>query len=98
MLFRSACDRIFPNQFPAVLRVRLRDGQVREARINANWGGPEHPLSDAELDRKFRVNAGRVLSPEQVDRLRQGVYALEADGPIEQALAPIRARTDDNIS
>lgn len=85
----AACDRIFPNQFPAVLRVRLKDGQVREARINANWGGPEHPLSDAELDMKFRLNAGRTLSSEQVDRLRQVVYALETDGSVEQVLAPL---------
>ena len=74
------CDRIFPNQFPAVLRVRLTSGDVREARISHNRGGPEKPLSDEELDVKFRTNAGRALPARQVEELRCALETLgEAD-------------------
>ncbi len=71
------CDRIFPNQFPAVLRVRLKNGEVQEARVSHNRGGPENPLGEEELEVKFRTNAGRVLSEQEVDELR---CALEAIG------------------
>jgi 2-methylcitrate dehydratase PrpD len=75
------CDRIFPNQFPAVLRVRLKSGEVREARVSHNRGGPENPLSDEELEAKFRTNAGRVLSEQEVDELGATLRALEgSDG------------------
>jgi 2-methylcitrate dehydratase PrpD len=63
------CDRIFPNQFPAVLRARRKGGELREARVSCNRGGPENPLSDGELETKFRDNAGRVLAEERVGEL-----------------------------
>ena len=71
------CDHIFPNQFPAVLRVRLKSGDVREARVSHNRGGPENPLSDEELEVKLRTNAGRVLSEQKVDELGSALQALE---------------------
>ncbi len=71
------CDRIFPNQFPAVLRVQLKNGEVREARVSHNRGGPENPLSDEELEVKFRTNASRVALPaERVEELRSALEAL----------------------
>jgi 2-methylcitrate dehydratase PrpD len=70
------CDRIFPNQFPAVLRVRLKNGEAQEARVSHNRGGPENPLSDEELEVKFRTNAGRVLPAKQVEELRCALEAL----------------------
>jgi 2-methylcitrate dehydratase PrpD len=74
------CDSIFPNQFPAVLRVRLKNGEVRESRVSHNRGGPENPLSDEELEVKFRTNAGRVLPARQVEELRCALETLgEAD-------------------
>jgi 2-methylcitrate dehydratase PrpD len=71
------CDRIFPNQFPAVLRVRLRSGETREARVTHNRGGPENPLSDEELETKFHTNATRVLSREGAEDLRTALQDLE---------------------
>jgi 2-methylcitrate dehydratase PrpD len=58
------CDEIFPEQFPAVLRVRTRDGARHEARVDVNRGGPGNPLSADELAAKFGMNARRVLDDE----------------------------------
>ena len=71
------CDRIFPNQFPAVLRIRLGSGEVREARVSHNRGGPQNPLSDEELELKFRTNAERTLSRGRVDELRTALRSLD---------------------
>ena len=71
------CDRIFPNQFPAVLRVHLKNGETREARVSHNRGGPENPLSDEELETKFHANATRVLSREDTEELRTALQDLE---------------------
>lgn len=80
------CDRIFPNQFPAVLRARLKGGEAREARISHNRGGPENPLSEGELETKFRDNAGRVVAEERVGRLWAALGDLaEAEGVGEVA-------------
>ena len=82
----AECDRIFPNQFPAVLRVRLKSGEAREARISHNRGGPENPLSDEELEVKFRANAGRVLQGERVEKLRSALEALEGSETVEDLM------------
>jgi 2-methylcitrate dehydratase PrpD len=71
------CDRIFPNQFPAVLRVHLENGETREARVSHNRGGPENPLSDDELETKFYSNATRVLSREGTEDLMKALQDLE---------------------
>jgi len=78
------CDRIFPNQFPAVLRVRLGSREVREARVSHNRGGPQNPLSDEELELKFRTNAGRTLPPGRVDELRTALRSLETSKTVDE--------------
>lgn len=54
------CTRIFPRQFPGVVRVRMRDGREVEERVLTNRGGPGRPLSRQELIQKLEGNAGRL--------------------------------------
>lgn len=68
------CDAIFPNQFPAILRARLRDGSVLEEKVLANRGGPGHPLSREELTVKFMGNATRTISGERANALARLVF------------------------
>jgi 2-methylcitrate dehydratase PrpD len=82
----AECDRIFPKQFPAVLRVRLNSGEVRDARVSHNRGGLENPLSDEELEVKFRTNAGRILPGERVEELRSALEALDGSETVEDLM------------
>lgn len=43
------CNTIFPHQFPAIVTVRTDDGQTWREEVLTNRGGPQRPLSDAEL-------------------------------------------------
>ncbi|MGW4796149.1 MmgE/PrpD family protein [Nonomuraea sp. NPDC004297] len=54
--------KIFPHQFPAVLRARDLDGREWSQEVLVNRGGPGRPLSAAELALKFRDNAAGRLS------------------------------------
>lgn len=79
------CDQLFPRQFPAVLRVTLKNGRVLERRVMETRGGPGNPLSDDELRLKFQINARHALSPEGTLRLADAVFALDsakAVGPL----------------
>jgi 2-methylcitrate dehydratase PrpD len=80
------CDRIFPNQFPAVLRVRLNSGEKLEARVSHNRGGPENPLSDQELKTKFLTNAERVLPAARVEELARALEVLGGAKTIEETM------------
>ncbi|MEI6666658.1 MAG: MmgE/PrpD family protein [Acidobacteriota bacterium] len=80
------CDAIFPNQFPAVLRIRLRDGRLLEEKVLANRGGPGNPLSEAELVMKFVSNASRVMGESSARQLAEAITAF-VSRPIADTLA-----------
>ncbi len=71
------CEKIFPHQFPAVLRVQLKSGQSFEERVSVNRGGPGNPLSDHELFLKFVMNAERVLPADKACRIANITQSLE---------------------
>ena len=91
------CTAVFPNQFPAVLRARLRGGEVREARVMHNRGGPENPLSDEELETKFRANAGRALPEEQATGLEEALGSLERSGGVEGVMRLAQVRQGSRV-
>ncbi|HEX8969518.1 MAG TPA: MmgE/PrpD family protein [Chloroflexota bacterium] len=73
----AECERVFPHQFPAVLRVHLADGRVLEERVMHNRGGPDNPLSESELRTKFTLNAQHRLTAPAAGRLAEAVLRLE---------------------
>jgi 2-methylcitrate dehydratase PrpD len=83
---------IFPEAFAAVLRVTTTDGRVLEHRVDSSRGSEEHPLSRDEHRLKFRLNAARALSDEQVSALDAAVVAL-LDGAPEASIGAVMALT-----
>ncbi|MEV0608972.1 MmgE/PrpD family protein [Polymorphospora rubra] len=81
------CDEIFPNQFPAVLRVRTRDGVEWTEEVLTNRGGPDRPLSDAELAMKFRDNVAGRLPAATVELIEAEVARLDRAAGIDVLMA-----------
>jgi 2-methylcitrate dehydratase PrpD len=86
----AACDAVFPYQFPAILRVRTTDGRELVQEVMTTRGGPQRPLSYAELSTKFRDNASRMLPPEAVTQLEESVGRLDELPLVGAVLAPLR--------
>jgi 2-methylcitrate dehydratase PrpD len=90
------CDTIFPNQFPAVLTVRTRSGQVHEEKVLVNRGGPDNPLSVDELTVKFMANASRAMPPEHARALADAIVRMADRRPADvmalSAMTPAAAR------
>jgi len=72
----ARCDKVFPHQFPAVLTVHTRDRRVLEEAVLVNRGGPQDPLSEDELCRKFRGNSAAVLEPHVSTEVERRVLSL----------------------
>jgi 2-methylcitrate dehydratase PrpD len=66
----------YPRQFIGHVAVRLHDGRVLEERQDHPRGGPEFPMSEAELQRKFRGNAVLAVSEAQASRVMRAVETL----------------------
>lgn len=84
------CDEIYPHQFPAVLRVRTRDGAWHQARVDHNRGGPANPLSDAELTTKFDLNVEDRLTPDAARAVAGYALALPTAESLDTLLAAVR--------
>jgi len=90
------CDERFPHFLPAVLRVELRDGQVREARVESSKGTNARPLTEQELVAKFVLAASSTVGLPHALELRDAVQALADDTPLE-ALAALTSGVHSNL-
>jgi len=79
------CDAIFPNQFPAIVRITTNSGSVVERRAMNNRGGPANPLSGDEIATKFRTNVQGVLRPADAAELIRAMSNLE-ESPIDEVM------------
>jgi 2-methylcitrate dehydratase PrpD len=86
----EACDRAFPRTFPAVLRAHLDDGSMIEERVMYPRGTRENGLSDADIRRKFDLNAAKALTPERAARLADEAMQLDRAASVATLLAMTR--------
>jgi 2-methylcitrate dehydratase PrpD len=84
----------YPQAFPGGARVALADGSTLEADFPHQQGGPENPLSPAEVREKFRANASLALAEASVEALERAILALEEQEDLTAALAPLRTVTE----
>ena len=75
-------ERDFPDKFRCRVTFTLRDGTTRSAGLDYPRGHHADPMSDAEVEAKFRSLAATRLSPPRIDALLGALWTIEqADGP-----------------
>ncbi|MHA1569702.1 MAG: MmgE/PrpD family protein, partial [Alphaproteobacteria bacterium] len=67
----------FPERFAAEIEIDTLAGETLRARVDDVRGGPARPLARAEVDTKFRSNAGRCLRGEAVETVLAKTRGLE---------------------
>ena len=67
----------YPQAFPGGTRVTLTSGETFESDFAYQKGGPENPLSPADVQVKFRDNAGLALSDAALATLEEALLTLE---------------------
>jgi 2-methylcitrate dehydratase PrpD len=75
--------------FPGGFRATLTTGETIEGDFPFQKGGPDFPLTEAEVRAKFRANAELALSPAAIDALEEAVLALEEQTDLPAALEPL---------
>lgn len=85
----ASCDEIFPHQFPAVLTAYLKDGSSVTEQVLVNRGGPQDPLTDAELALKFESNARLAISSEQAAKIAQSIFGCATNSSSLDQLAQL---------
>ncbi|KAG9271891.1 cis-aconitate decarboxylase-like [Astyanax mexicanus] len=78
------------NRMYAEVEVTLVSGDVFRGRCDTFYGHWRNPLSEESLKKKFRNNAGAVLTPDRVDALVQAVDELEYLDDCTPLLTPLQ--------
>ena len=68
----------FPRYYGGEVVIETTDGRRLSHREECNRGSDANPLSAADVERKFRDNAGRVLSPQRAERVLELVMGIDA--------------------
>jgi 2-methylcitrate dehydratase len=73
----DAAERIEPEMNPCDLEIVLKSGQRRNLRVEYHRGHWKNPMTDAEVEEKFRALARRQLGAAQTDELLRRLWALD---------------------
>jgi len=74
----------YPRHFSGHVRIRLKGGAVLEENQPHPRGGLDSPLPPAEIEEKFRANAGLALAKEKVEKIVAAVRNLEEIASIKE--------------
>jgi 2-methylcitrate dehydratase len=84
--------------FPAKLRCRVEmttnNGATVSAGVDYPHGHHLDPMSDAEVEAKFRDLASRKLSPAKVDAALAALWAFDQAASADAIFAAVRIETD----
>ncbi len=80
----------YPSAYPGAIRILLRDGRSLEAEVSTPRGGPNNPMTEAEVREKFRSNASLALDANHVAELEASLLALANQTDLRSVLAPLR--------
>jgi 2-methylcitrate dehydratase PrpD len=78
----------------AEVTVHTKDGRVLKKKVHSPIGNPENPLSDAEVEEKFKDCAKSVLNKNEISRVIELVYNLGKVEDIGELMEIITFRTN----
>jgi 2-methylcitrate dehydratase len=71
-------DRRMPEAMLCKMALTTHSGETHHARVEYHKGHWRNPMSDAEVEAKFRKLAQAVLRDDQIDRLLESLWRFEA--------------------
>jgi 2-methylcitrate dehydratase PrpD len=83
----------YPRQFVGDVEVTLADGRRLRERQDRPRGGPDAPLTSAEIEAKFRGNAGLALPVTRADSIIAAVRALPGASSLKDLSAALTPET-----
>jgi len=85
-------DLLYPEKFPARVVIEMENGETHEATIMYPKGDPQNPLTNAQLEDKFRNNASALLSPTEANAMVTEIAKLSDNADVSQLLKLLENR------
>lgn len=74
----SAFNALYPQEWPCRIEVTLQSGEKKVAETRYFKGHTKSPLSDAEVETKFRHLASSVLPETKIDEILKSLWEIES--------------------
>ena len=84
-------EKVFPALQRVIVNITTKDGRSFSKQLDYPKGDPRNPLSDAEIEEKFRALADVVLSAKAQDRLIDAIWNLEKCASVSKLMALMKA-------
>jgi 2-methylcitrate dehydratase len=84
--------RVYPHEWPCRIELKLRGGGSTTAEARYFKGHAQDPLTDAQLEMKFRTLAAKALTPAQMEKVLATAWRLEKLTDIGELLGLLRFR------
>jgi 2-methylcitrate dehydratase len=81
------CNRKFPESNSFRIEVTMRDGEKIVREIDHAKGDPQNPMTDEEIETKFRKLTQPVMGNEQMDRALSRLWHLETVRDLSEVLS-----------
>lgn len=75
---------------PSIVEIYLEDGTIHRSRVDYGRGNPQNPLSDVELQEKYKVLASGVFGQDRANTLIERVNMLEKIEDVGELTALLR--------
>lgn len=84
-------DGLFPKLKRARVTISTKDGLVDTHQTDYAKGAPEDPLSDDELEAKFKANLEGHVTPERMDQILRATWDLENEVSVANYVSLLEA-------
>jgi 2-methylcitrate dehydratase len=84
--------RRFPEMIPCRIEVKTTSGEHKTVTVDYPRGHVKNPMTDAEIEGKFRGLAERVLAPRQVDSGLEALWKIEESDTLDPIFEALQAR------
>src|SRR5271167_380462 len=84
-------EKVFPALQRVIVNITTSDGRKLSKQLDYPKGDPRNPLSDAEIEEKFRALAEGVLSKKAQDKLISAIWNLEKCASVSKLIALMKA-------
>ena len=76
----------YPDGIPNLLIIKTTDGRTFEKKITYPLGHNKNPMNDAEIEKKFRTLAGRVMPDTDVQKILDALWSIETCTDVSQIM------------
>ncbi len=70
-------DKVFPIKRSAFVEIKTKGGESYSCQVDYPRGAPENPMTDEEIETKFRAMASKVMGEKQIRQIFDTCYKLE---------------------